>query len=68
MLDYPERYGPAVHRALIAERYETVGDDGVLITSGLDEGLRLIFSALDEPADRVIVRTPCYPPQRELPE
>lgn len=66
-LDYPERFGPSVLRSAIQNKYETVPFDGVLITSGLDDGLALLFTALIEPGDRVIVLTPCYPPHIELP-
>ncbi|WP_193171228.1 pyridoxal phosphate-dependent aminotransferase [Nisaea nitritireducens] len=67
-LDYPERFGPSELRTAIAAKYSSVPFDGVLITSGLDEGLALLFTALIEPRDRVIVLTPCYPPHLLLPE
>jgi aspartate/methionine/tyrosine aminotransferase len=66
-LDYPERYGPSALRDAIAAKYATVGEAGVEITSGLDEALGLIFTTLIAPGDRVIVLSPCYPPQRLLP-
>lgn len=66
-LDYPERFGPSALRRHIQAKYRTVPFDGVLITSGLDEGLALLFSAIVEPGDRVIVLTPCYPPHIDLP-
>jgi aspartate/methionine/tyrosine aminotransferase len=67
-LDYPERFGPSELRGAIAAKYNSVPFDGVLITSGLDEGLALLFTALIEPGDRVIVLSPCYPPHLLLPE
>lgn len=67
-LDYPERFGPAELRTTIANKYKSVPFDGVLISTGLDEGLALFASALIEPGDRVIVLTPCYPPHLLLPE
>ena len=67
-LDYPERFGPSELRAAITNKYKSVPFDGVQITSGLDEGLALLFTALIEPGDRVIVLTPCYPPHLLLPE
>ncbi|UUX49522.1 pyridoxal phosphate-dependent aminotransferase [Nisaea acidiphila] len=66
-LDYPERFGPSDLRTSIKRKYASVPFDNVLITSGLDEGLALLFTALVEPGDRVIVLTPCYPPHMELP-
>lgn len=67
-LDYPERFGPSELRAAITNKYKSVPFDGVLITSGLDEGLAMLFTALIEPGDRVIVLTPCYPPHLLLSE
>lgn len=66
-LDYPERFGPSELRTAIAAKYGSVPIDGVLVTSGLDEGLAMLFTALIEPGDRVIVLTPCYPPHLLLP-
>lgn len=67
-LDYPERFGPSDLRTAIATKYTSMPLDGVMITSGLDEGLALLFTALIEPGERVIVLTPCYPPHLTLPE
>jgi len=66
-LDYPERYGPLDFRERIAGGFREVDADGVQITGGLDEALGLIFTTLVEPGDRVVVLTPCYPPQLDLP-
>ena len=66
-LDYPERYGPSAVTELIADKYPTIGAGGIQITSGIDEALGLIFTALVEPDDRVVLLTPNYPPQRQLP-
>jgi aspartate/methionine/tyrosine aminotransferase len=66
-LDYPQRYGPDGLRAAIADRYPGIDAEGVLVTSGVDEALGLLFVTLVEPADRVVVLTPCYPPHMELP-
>lgn len=65
--DYSTRYGIEPLRAAIAEDYEGVDASGVMVTSGLDDGLASIALALVEPGDRVIVLCPCYPPQIELP-
>ncbi len=66
-LDYPDRYAPIELREKVADKYDGIGPDGVLITSGLDEALGLLFVSLVEAGDRVVVLTPCYPPQLELP-
>ena len=66
-LDYPDRYAPIELREKVADKYDGIGADGVLITSGLDEALGLLFVSLVEAGDRVVVLTPCYPPQLELP-
>ena len=67
-LDYPVRYAPLALRETVAAKYDGIGPDGVLITSGLDEALGLLFVSLVEAGDRVVVLTPCYPPQMELPQ
>ena len=66
-LGYPERHGPLRLRELIAARYSGLTAEDILPTSGLDDGLAMLFSALVAPGDRIIVLTPCYPPQLQLP-
>lgn len=66
-LDYPRRYGPAELREAVADKYDGIGSEGVLITSGVDEALGLLFVSLVEAGDRVVVLTPCYPPHLNLP-
>jgi len=66
-MDYPQRYGPIEMREKIAGKYNGIDGDGVVITSGLDEALGLLFVSLVEAGDRVVVLTPCYPPHLELP-
>jgi aspartate/methionine/tyrosine aminotransferase len=67
-LDYPRRHGSAELVAAIAAHYEGVDDDGVVVTSGLDDALGLLFLALVKPGDRVVVLTPAYPPHLLLPQ
>ncbi len=66
-LDYPQRYAPIELRERIADKFDGIDADGVLITSGLDEALGLLFVAHVEAGDRVVVLTPCYPPHLDLP-
>ncbi len=65
-LDYPQRYGPGDLRAAVADQYPGIDAEGVLIASGVDEALGLLFVTLVEPADRVVVLTPCYTKERGL--
>lgn len=67
-LDYPKRYAPAALREMVAQKYQGIDAGGVLITSGVDEGLGLLFVSLVEAGDRVVVLTPCYPPHLQLPQ
>lgn len=66
-LDYPDRYGPAALRDMVAAKYDGIDSDGVLLTSGVDEALGLLMVTLVEAGDRVVVLTPCYPPHLALP-
>ena len=66
-LDYPRRHGRLELRHQVAARYQGIDSDGVLLTSGVDEALGMLFLSLVEPGDRVVVLTPCYPPHLQLP-
>ena len=66
--DYPARYGPIGLRETVAAMYPGITAGGVLMTSGVDEALGLVFLTLVEAGDRVVVLTPCYPPQMALPQ
>jgi len=67
-LDYPRRHGSEELIAQVAARYRAIGPEGILLSSGLDEALGLLFTSLIEPGDRVVVLSPCYPPHLKLPE
>ena len=67
-LDYPRRHGSAALVAAIASRYKDIDEDGVAVTSGLDDALGLLFPALVNPGERVVVLTPSYPPHLLLPK
>ncbi|MBT6138819.1 MAG: aminotransferase class I/II-fold pyridoxal phosphate-dependent enzyme [Rhodospirillaceae bacterium] len=66
-LDYPARHGAADLKDQIAARYDGIDSGGVLLTSGLDDALGMLFLTLIEPGDRVVVLTPAYPPHLQLP-
>ena len=65
--DYPQRHGSEALRAAIAQRYHAMKTANITVTSGLDDGLALLFLSLVSPGDRVIVLTPSYPPHVLLP-
>jgi aspartate/methionine/tyrosine aminotransferase len=66
-LAYPARHGSEALRHAISNRYQGVTGEDVLVGSGVDDSLYMLFSALIEPGDRVVVLTPAYPPQLALP-
>ena len=66
-LDYPHRHGSVELIAQVASRYRGIDETGIVLTSGLDDGLGMLFLSLVAPGDRVVVLTPCYPPHLQLP-
>ncbi|MDA8575193.1 pyridoxal phosphate-dependent aminotransferase [Alphaproteobacteria bacterium] len=66
-LTYPERYGPEWMREKVAAKYDGLTPANILLSSGLEEALGMLFLAMVEPGDRIIVMNPCYPPQRSIP-
>lgn len=66
-LGYPARHGSEALRHAISNRYQGVTGEDVLVGSGVDDSLYMLFSALVELGDRVVVLTPAYPPQLALP-
>jgi aspartate/methionine/tyrosine aminotransferase len=66
-LTYPTRHGTGDLRETIAKRYPGASAEGVLLSSGVDEALGMLFLSLVNPGDRVVVLTPCYPPHLALP-
>lgn len=67
VLDYPARYAPDGIIEKIAARYPGLDPSAVMVTSGVDEGLGMLFLTQVDPGDRVVVLTPCYPPHLDLP-
>lgn len=62
---YTHSLGDSVLREAICEHYQTaygtsVDPDQVVVTSGTSPGLMLLFSALLERDDEVIISDPCY--------
>lgn len=68
LLTYPARHGPEAMRNLLAKKYPGIGPEGIVLTSGLDEALGMLFLALVKAGDRVVVLNPCYPPHMQIPE
>ncbi|WP_405960516.1 PLP-dependent aminotransferase family protein [Streptomyces sp. NBC_00024] len=63
-LQYATTEGEPVLRAALAARYGArglaTGADGVLVTTGSQQALSLLATALLEPGDTVLVEDPCY--------
>ncbi|MQY11140.1 2-aminoadipate transaminase [Streptomyces sp. RB5] len=63
-LQYSTTEGEPALRAAIAERTTVrglpTGPDDVLVTTGSQQGLSLLATALVEPGDTVLVESPCY--------
>jgi 2-aminoadipate transaminase len=63
-LQYSTTEGEPVLRAALAERVTAhglpTGADDLLITTGSQQGLSLLATALLEPGDTVLVENPCY--------
>jgi aspartate/methionine/tyrosine aminotransferase len=61
---------PALRRAIAgyyADRYDTpVGPERILITPGASGALQLVFLALLDPGDRVLIGDPSYPCYRQV--
>lgn len=66
VFDYPRRHGALDLRERVAARYDGVTAAGVILTSGLDDALATLYFGLVGKGDRVVVLTPCYPPQIEV--
>ncbi len=57
---YSEARGTEKLRQTIADTYDSVSADDVLVTTGAIEANFLIYNALLEAGDHVVVTTPCY--------
>jgi aspartate/methionine/tyrosine aminotransferase len=57
---YTESAGAPELRDAIADLYDAVASDEVLVTSCAEEGIFLVYHAMLEPGDHAIVETPCY--------
>ena len=66
-LDYPQRYAPIELREKVAGKFDGIDSGNVVITSGVDEALALLFTSVVEAGDRIVVLSPCYPPHLALP-
>ena len=61
-LGYPGLHGSAPLRALIAERYDGLGADDILVTTGADDAIALLLLSSVAPGDHVVVHAPGYQP------
>lgn len=52
--------GVAALRERLAEPFEGLEADGILVTNGAKQALYAIFQAICDPGDRVIVPSPCW--------
>ncbi|WP_030565198.1 aminotransferase-like domain-containing protein [Streptomyces aureocirculatus] len=63
-MQYSTTEGEPALRTALAERYTTrslaTGADDLLVTTGSQQGLSLLATALVEPGDTVLVENPCY--------
>jgi aspartate/methionine/tyrosine aminotransferase len=59
-LGYTEVPGSEELREAVAGGYELAGADDVLTLAAAEEGIFLVYHALVEPGDHVIVEAPCY--------
>jgi len=60
LLNYPEVNGTLALRENIADLYEGVGPENVLVTVGASEANHVVASALLEPGDEVVAFRPTY--------
>ncbi len=61
-LGYPGLHGSAPLRALIAGRYDGLGADDILVTTGADDAIALLLLSSVAPGDHVVVHAPGYQP------
>jgi aspartate/methionine/tyrosine aminotransferase len=59
-LGYTEVPGSGELRAAVADGYERTGAENVLTLAAAEEGIFLVYHALLEPGDHVVVEAPCY--------
>ncbi len=57
---YTESQGSPELRSLIADTYQDISQDQVLVCSGAEEAIFLFMNALLEPGQRVVLQRPCY--------
>jgi aspartate/methionine/tyrosine aminotransferase len=65
-LGYTESPGSPEFRTAVSSIYQTMSPEDVLGVSSAEEGIFLLYNALLEPGDHVVVETPCYESALEL--
>ncbi len=67
----PLRYGPhrgqPELRALIAEQFDGLSSDNILVTNGASEALFIVAASLLQPDEEILVETPNYASNYEVP-
>lgn len=66
-LGYTESPGAPSLREAVGSIYRRISPDDVLVVSSAEEGIFLLYHALLEPGDHVIVETPCYESALQVP-
>jgi len=61
-LGYPGMHGSGPLRALIAERYDGLTADDILVMTGADDAIALLLLSCVAPGDHVVVHAPGYQP------
>jgi aspartate/methionine/tyrosine aminotransferase len=67
-LSYTGMHGGLELRTAIANQYRHLGPEAVIATCGADDALSLLFMALVEAGDHVIVQSPIYQPLTSVAE
>ncbi|WP_199313636.1 aminotransferase class I/II-fold pyridoxal phosphate-dependent enzyme [Leptolyngbya sp. FACHB-671] len=59
-LGYTETQGSSELRNVVAQTYQTIGHDNVLIHAGAEEAIFIFMNIALQPGDHIIVHFPCY--------
>ncbi len=59
-LGYTQAQGDPELRQAIAQTYQTIGTDNVLVHAGAEEAIFIFMNVALQPGDHVIVHFPCY--------
>jgi aspartate/methionine/tyrosine aminotransferase len=65
---YTETHGLPLLREEIKKLYSTQEKDKIVVFSGAEEAIYILFQVLLKPGDEVVVLTPCYQSLKEIPK